>query len=122
LAPDGFAIVVDATGAPSVIARTLDLTRSGGTIFLYGMASESAEITLRPFEVFSRQLTIKGSFTQAFSMDRGLAMLRSGRVRVDPLLTHRFELTDYADALEAVRNDGSCIKAVIAQGDNYRHQ
>ncbi|MDP9987427.1 D-arabinitol dehydrogenase (NADP+) [Arthrobacter oryzae] len=118
LAPDGFDIVVDATGSPNVIARTIDLTRSGGTIFLYGMASENAQITLRPFEVFSRQLTIKGSFTQAFSMERGLAMLSSGRVRVDQLLTHRFELSDYADALEAVRNDRSCIKAVIAQGDN----
>jgi D-arabinitol dehydrogenase (NADP+) len=118
LAQDGFDIVVDATGSPAVIARTIALTRSGGTIFLYGMASEDSQMTLRPFEIFSRQLTIKGSFTQAFSMERGLAMLNSGQVRVDQLLTHRFDLADYADALEAVRSDRSCIKAVITQGDH----
>lgn len=117
IAPDGFDVVIDATGSPAVMDLAIKLTRSGGSVLLYGMAPERAELTISPFEVFSRQLTIKGSFTQAFSFERGLAMLGSGRIQVGELLTHRFGLNQYADALDAVRNDRTCVKAVVVQGD-----
>ena len=45
------------------------------------------------------QLQVKGSFAQVNCFDRSLAMLRSGRVRTDGLITHRFALEEYAGAL-----------------------
>jgi threonine dehydrogenase-like Zn-dependent dehydrogenase len=41
---------------------------------------ESASWPVAPYDVFRRELTIKGSFAQQFSFDRALAYLRSGRV------------------------------------------
>ncbi|MBO3676374.1 zinc-dependent alcohol dehydrogenase family protein [Streptomyces sp. NEAU-YJ-81] len=113
LAPDGFDTVVDATGALAVIEQCLPLTRDGGTVFLYGMAGERERIELSPHEIFSRELTVRGSFTQAFSFDRALRVLRTGRVRTDGMITHRFGLDSYGAALDAVRDDRGCIKAVI---------
>ena len=46
-------------------------------------------------------------------MDRSLAMLRSGRVRTDGLITHRFGLDGYGDALDALAHDKTCLKAVV---------
>ncbi|WP_413796959.1 zinc-dependent alcohol dehydrogenase family protein [Streptomyces iranensis] len=113
LAPDGFDTVVDATGALPVIEQCLPLTRDGGTVFLYGMAGERERIELSPHEIFSRELTVRGSFTQAFSFDRALRVLRTGRVRTDGMITHRFGLGSFGAALDAVRDDRSCVKAVI---------
>jgi 2-desacetyl-2-hydroxyethyl bacteriochlorophyllide A dehydrogenase len=113
LAPDGFDAVIDATGALSMLERCISLTRSGGTVFVYGMAGEEDIWSVRPYEVFRRQLAIKGSFAQAFSFDRGLAVLRSGRVRSDGIVTHRFGLDDYGAALHAAGSDSSCLKAVV---------
>ncbi|SDS15806.1 zinc-dependent alcohol dehydrogenase family protein [Microlunatus soli] len=110
---DGFDLVVDATGALSVLQESLALVRNGGTLLIYGLTGEEQELPIRPYEIFSRELTIKGSFTQAYSFDRGLAMLRSGAIRTEGMITHRFGLDEYQQALDAVDHDRSCIKAVI---------
>jgi D-arabinitol dehydrogenase (NADP+) len=112
LTEDGFDVVVDATGAVPVLEQAIPLTRTGGTVFVYGMTAESARWPLPPYEIFRRELTVKGSFAQQFSFDRSLAALRSGALRTEGMITHRFDLDHYSDALAAVA-DSACVKAVI---------
>ncbi len=112
LAPDGFDVVIDATGAPAVLASTLGLTRTGGTVFVYGMPPESSVWGVSPYDVFRRELTIRSSFAQQFSFDRALAALRSGRVDATGIISHRFGLDEYAAALAAVA-DSSVVKAAL---------
>ncbi len=112
LAPAGFDVVIDATGALSVLDLSLGLIRTGGTIFVYGMTAEAAQWPVAPYDIFRRELTIKGSFAQQFAFDRALSALRSGRVDPTGLITHRFPLDRYADALAAV-SDSAVVKSVI---------
>ncbi|HEY5820383.1 MAG TPA: zinc-dependent alcohol dehydrogenase family protein [Propionibacteriaceae bacterium] len=112
LAPSGFDVVIDATGAMAVLSTTVGLVRTGGTIFVYGMTAEAAQWPVPPYEIFRRELTIKGSFAQQFSFDRALVALRTGRVDPSGLITRRFGLDQYAEALAAVA-DSSVVKAVL---------
>ncbi len=112
-APGGFDVVIDATGVPAVLEQCPPLTAVGGTILVYGVTPEQAVWPVSPYDVFRRELTIKGSFSQAFSFERALRMLRAGRVRTDGMITHRFGLAGYGDALAAVSGDSSCLKAII---------
>jgi len=112
LAPSGFDVVVDATGALAVLGLCLPLARDGGTVLVYGMAGERETLPVSPYELFRRELTVKGSFAQTHCFDRALAVLRSGRVRTDGMVTHRFPLAGYADALAALR-DPTCLKTVV---------
>jgi D-arabinitol dehydrogenase (NADP+) len=116
LAPEGFDVVVDATGALSVLQRTLPLLRDGGTLFVYGMADETKRLAVSPYEIFRRELTIKGSFSQSHSFERAVRALRTGRVRSEGIITHRFGLDAFETALDTVRSDRSCIKAVVEPG------
>ena len=112
-APEGYDAVVEATGAVAVGEMCLPLTRDGGTVLIYGMAEERAVLPMRPYEVFRRELTVKGSFAQTHCFDRALSVLRSGRVRTEGIVTHEFRFGEYESALEAVRDDPGCMKAVI---------
>ena len=112
LAPEGFDAVVDATGAVGVLELCVPLTRDGGTVFVYGMTDENDRLTVSPYEVFRRELVIKGSFSQAYSFDRALQAIRTGRVATDGIVTHTFALDDYASALAAL-GDRGCVKAVV---------
>jgi D-arabinitol dehydrogenase (NADP+) len=112
LAPEGFDVVIDATGALRVLERSIPLTRDGGTVFVYGMTAEADRWSISPYEVFRRELTIKGSFAQSFSFDRSLQALRQRQLDTSDMITHRFKIEEYADALEAVA-DTRCIKAVL---------
>ena len=117
LAVDGFDVVIDATGAISVLQQVEPLVRAGGTIFVYGMTAESAAWSVAPYNIFRRELTIKGSFAQQFSFDRSLSALRGGRVDTQGMITHRFSLEEYSEALAAVA-DSSCVKAIIIPRQN----
>jgi D-arabinitol dehydrogenase (NADP+) len=112
LAPAGFDVVVDATGALPVLDLGLRLVRTGGTVFVYGMTAEAARLPVSPYDIFRRELTIKGSFAQQFSFDRALTALRTGRVDPVGLVTRRFGLEQYAEALAAVA-DSAVVKAVL---------
>lgn len=112
ISPEGFDVVIDATGTLDILNHAVKLTRTGGTIFVYGMTKENAIWEISPYEIFRRELTIKGSFAQAYSFDRALTMLRSGDVDTSDFITHRFGLNDFADALETTATS-LCIKAII---------
>jgi D-arabinitol dehydrogenase (NADP+) len=103
LAPGGYDVAIDATGAAQVVQQLPELVRDNGTVLVYGMCHEADRVEWSPYEIFRRQLTVKGSFAQVNCFDRSLGMLRSGRIRSEGLITHRFGLDAYGDALEAVR-------------------
>jgi len=113
LQPHGFDVTIDVTGASSVVEALPALTAANGTVFVYGMCDEPDRIALSPYDVFRRQLTVKGSFAQVNCMDRSLAMLRSGRVSTHGLITHRFPLADYGAALHALAHDPTSLKVVV---------
>ena len=54
-----------------------------------------------------------GSFAEISSFPATIEALRSGRVRTDGLITHRFAINDYAAALQALRTDRTTHKIVI---------
>jgi D-arabinitol dehydrogenase (NADP+) len=111
-APDGFDVVVEATGSPAVLAQCPALTRTGGTVLVYGMAAAADRVPFSPYEIFARELTIKGSFAQTHCFDRALLALRTGRVRTEGIVTDRVPLDRFDQALDAVASPAS-VKAVI---------
>lgn len=113
--PHGYDAVIEAAGVPSLLERSLELVKDGGVLMVYGMTDEEDRISLSPYEIFKRELTVKGSFAQTHNFDRALAVLRTGRVKTDGIVTHRFPLGQYGAALDALVDDPTCLKAVIAQ-------
>jgi D-arabinitol dehydrogenase (NADP+) len=114
-APDGYDVVIDATGSVDAMGQGLSLLRTGGTMLVYGMAAEQARLPVNPYDIFRRELTVKGSFARNFGFDfaRAVLLLRTGRVRADGFVTHRFGLGGYGAAIRAVGSDPHCLKAVL---------
>jgi len=110
---DGYDYVVEATGSTRIGNICVPLTRNGGTVLIYGVTRAEETVTFHPFDVFRREITIKGSFAEMTSFAAAIRALRSGRARTDGIITHRFSLDDYDKALDAVARDRSAHKVVI---------
>lgn len=110
---DGYDVVVEATGATAVGDICVPLTRNGGTVLVYGVTRADDVVRFSPYDVFRREITIKGSFAEMTSFGATIAALRSGRARTDGLITHRYPLEDYGTALEALASDPTAHKVVI---------
>ncbi|WP_163537458.1 zinc-dependent alcohol dehydrogenase family protein [Gracilibacillus sp. YIM 98692] len=111
--PRGFDIIIDATGAEEVIQHLPQFSKKGSKIVIYGVASQSDKLVLSPYEIFEKELNIIGSFAQTHCFDRAIKYLQNGVVKVDELITHRFNLDDFHRGLDQVENGKGHIKVVI---------
>jgi D-arabinitol dehydrogenase (NADP+) len=65
-----------------------------------------------PYEIFARELTIKGSYAQAFTMKRAVDILKSGAIRTEGIVTEVVGFEDFERGL-ANLHDSSQIKTVF---------
>jgi L-iditol 2-dehydrogenase len=107
---DGIDIVLECSGAPSAVRRSVDLVRRGGTVVWVGMGPESFEFPT--LTVGMKELDVKGLFRYAHTWPTAIELVSSGRIDVKPLITHRFPLSDVVQAFELTQTgaDGA-IKA-----------
>ena len=71
------------------------------------------ELPLPLSVVQERELTVTGTFRYANTWPTAIALVTSGSVTLDVLVTGRFKLEQTAQALTAARDDPHAIKAII---------
>jgi len=113
LYPKGFDIIIDATGASTVTQDCTKFAKMGAKIIIYGVCHEDDRISISPYEIFSKELKIIGSFAQTHCYDRAINYLEKGIVKVDKLITHKFSLDEYEKGLYTVMDGKGSIKAII---------
>jgi D-arabinitol dehydrogenase (NADP+) len=109
-APDGFDIVVDATGIPAVLAGTFAYVKPRGKIWVFGVTPTGTYVPFPAYEVFRRDLKIIGSFAVNRTFPQSIALIRSGAVQVEPLISHRLPLDDFGHGLELAEQDPHRMK------------
>lgn len=114
IAPFGFEVVVDATGVPEVMEKAVAFVEPDGTFLLFGVAPRGASMRLEPYEVFRRDLRIVGSFAVKKTMQYALNLLGSGALSVADLVSSRYPLERFGDALEEVLTGKDRLKVQIA--------
>jgi threonine dehydrogenase-like Zn-dependent dehydrogenase len=95
----GVDVAFEAVGAVVTAQTAISLPRRSGTVVLIGVPPATAEITLKSYELFERELTIRTSFIRAFEFRRAVELLAV--LDVEPLLGTRFPLARVHDAFAA---------------------
>lgn len=108
LAVDAF---VDASGAPAAVVDGIRAVRPAGTVVLVGSGAESMELPTQLIQ--NRELVLTGVFRYANTWPTAIALVASGRVDLDAMVTARFPLEKAAEALDSDRTPGS-VKTVVA--------
>jgi 2-desacetyl-2-hydroxyethyl bacteriochlorophyllide A dehydrogenase len=114
LPPDGYDVVVDATGVPAVMERTPSWVRPGGRVLLFGVPPSGSRISLDAFTVFRKGLTILSSYTSVRKSIKALRLLESGRIDVSSLISHEMPLAELGRGIELIeRGEDSVLKVII---------
>jgi D-arabinitol dehydrogenase (NADP+) len=114
LAPAGYEIVVDATGIPKVLEQSFAYARPRGKIWVFGVCPTDARATFVPYDVFRKDLTIIGSFAVNRTFQESIALIESGAVRVEPLISHRLPLDRFVEGLDMAERDPKRMKVQFA--------
>jgi 2-desacetyl-2-hydroxyethyl bacteriochlorophyllide A dehydrogenase len=113
IAPRGFEVIFETTGAAAIVERTFRFIAPGGKIVLYGIVPPDQNATLNPFDICRKDLRVIGSFSSVHTCIMAQELLASGTLRVEHLISHRFPLTDWGKAIETARDPGKCMRSII---------
>ena len=76
------------------------------------MPKVDATFDLPLFDVYKKELTIKGSFVNPDTHDRAVRLINSGKVDFTSIITHRFTLDQLPEAI-AMQMSSESIKVVV---------
>lgn len=96
---EGYDFVIDAVGRGDVLESAMTLCARGGRILVFGVATPNETASLRPNEIYEKELTVLGSVINPFTHQRALSLLP--RLGLDALSTEQFGLEDFSTALSA---------------------
>jgi 2-desacetyl-2-hydroxyethyl bacteriochlorophyllide A dehydrogenase len=97
----GAEVVIDASGNLTAITDALSRVAIRGTFVQMGVTARSARVSLAPFDVFEKELTILGSNSVADQYGAATELAPDLAEPLSMLVTHRLPLEDYANALAA---------------------
>jgi threonine dehydrogenase-like Zn-dependent dehydrogenase len=100
----GFDLVVEAAGAVAAAALAFTAARRGGTVLLLGLPPHGDTAALSVDDAVNNDLTILGSFSYTAAAWRDVVrLLNAGLIGPGFLITHRFALADWEQAIGCLR-------------------
>lgn len=113
--PDSeYDVVIEAVGSPKTQEAAIEAAARGGQVLMFGVGGPDDTFEMNTYEVFQKQLTIQGSFINPNAFEDSLALLASGKVDVEPLISHEMDYATVEDFLNGKL--GVVSKAVVKVG------
>ncbi|XXG43214.1 hypothetical protein AAC387_Pa01g3300 [Persea americana] len=106
-------VAFDCVGFGKTMSTALNATRAGGKVCLVGMGHSEMTVPLTP--AAAREVDIVGVFRYKNTWPLCLELLKSGKIDVKPLITHRFGFSqeEVVEAFETSAQGGSAIKVMF---------
>jgi len=102
--------------APNINAYVsgLEVCRKGGTVCVFAPTSPEQSLSLSAHQLFFQEIKIVPSYSTSHLETRtALELIRSGRVDAKGLITHRFPLSQTAEAFQTAAKSKKCLKVVV---------
>jgi L-iditol 2-dehydrogenase len=111
----GADVALECSGAATAVGQCASLVRKGGRVAVIGIPQEDARIPLQ--RIVLDEIDVVGVRATAGEMPMAIALAADGRLRLAELITHRYELEDFADAYRTFteRVDGA-LKVIVRPG------
>ncbi|PON69925.1 Alcohol dehydrogenase superfamily, zinc-type [Parasponia andersonii] len=109
----GIDVSFDCVGYNKTMSTALNATRSGGKACLIGLAQSEMTVPITP--AAAREVDIIGIFRYRNTWPLCIELLRTGKIDVKPLITHRFGFSqkEVEDAFETSAGRGNAIKVMF---------
>lgn len=104
-------VLLECSGHPAATMDALGVVARAGTVVLVGMGSDVLPLPVSRIQEY--ELTVTGTFRYAHTWPAAIALVASGRVEVDRLVTGHYGLDEVEEALTVGRRDPLAVKPVV---------
>lgn len=108
----GADIVIECAGVPETFQTGVKMVRRGGVFVLFGVTPAGLEVPVLPFDLLVNEVEIRPAYLNPFTHSRAAAMVASGVLELDSLVTKTISLEDVADVVGSAPLPGE-IKVIV---------
>jgi L-iditol 2-dehydrogenase len=103
--------IIECAGLSSAVEASIDLAGKGATIMWFGLTNPVENQTINQFKVFQKELTLKSSFINPYTMERAIILLGKKMIKVEELISAVVCLEDMPGIFEdmALIKEGKVI-------------
>ncbi|KAL2739592.1 D-arabinitol dehydrogenase 1-like [Vespula maculifrons] len=115
LANDQFDLVVDCSGSGPAMETAMQLLKPGGCLCMFGVANPKTKMSIEPYQIFKKELSIVGVNINPHTFPRSLSLLEAMAdqyLDFDKLGIKVYTLSQYREALETLKK-GDISKAIF---------
>ncbi len=112
----GVDVAFEAVGRDATVAASIDSVRKGGTVVLIGNVTPEVRLPLQ--KVVSRQIRLQGTAASSGEYPEAIELMRTGAIRVKPLITAVAPLEDGPQWFERLhRGEPNLMKVVLTPSE-----
>lgn len=110
----GVDISIVATGSIEAFLHSLELTRSGGRVILFGVPPKDSKVQLDVNRIFSNEIRLIPSLAASEKETNfALELIKTKRIDIKSIITHRFSLERVSDAIQCAYEAKDAMKVVV---------
>jgi L-iditol 2-dehydrogenase len=107
-------VLLECSGQPAATTDALQNVIRAGRVVLVGMGGDVLPLPVSRIQEY--ELTVTGTFRYAHTWPAAIALVASGRVELDRLVTGHYKLDEVEKALTVARKDPLAVKPVVRPG------
>lgn len=91
--------IIECSGNIIAAKTAIEVCDSTGTIMFFGLTHPGDEISVKPFELFKRELTLMASYINPKTMPRAIEMIADKKIKASPLVAEIITIDQLPDYL-----------------------
>ena len=110
----GVDLSIVATSSLKAFHNSLEITRKGGKIMLFGVPPKNTIFSYDLSKIYSNELSIFTSYAASeIETNQALKLFKEKRLDLDFLITHKFDLIQSNEAMQCAHQAKDCMKIII---------
>lgn len=93
--------VIECVGRPSTIEQAIEIAGSKAVVMMFGLTKPDETISVKPFEIFRKELELKASYINPCTQRRALDLIDTGRLDVRGMVSEVCGLERLKDVMSS---------------------
>lgn len=93
--------VIECVGQTSTIAQAIDIAGKASVVMMFGLTAPDAALSVKPFDIFKREITLKASYINPYTQGRALNLINARALDVRSMVAAVAPLEELKEILSS---------------------
>ena len=79
-------VIIECVGRPETIEQAISFSGKYSTVMMFGLTKPNTEISIKPFEIFKKEITLKSSYINPYTFPAAIKLIENGKLDVSSMI------------------------------------